>query len=103
MINHMLVLGLSPPVRREDVRSAYLRLVRAFPPSKHPERSAQVRAAYEALTDDRKRVESDIFWLSEYNDVSEALDALELAIDVSKPAVSLKSLLAAEKLAGDRE
>ena len=103
MINHMMVLGLSPPARSEDVRSAYLRLVRTFPPSRYPERSAQIRAAYEALADDRKRVESEIFWLNNYADASEAVDALEKAVDLSRPLLSLKSLIAAERRNGDRE
>ena len=102
MINHMIVLGLSPPVRSEDVRSAYLRLVRAFPPSRYPARAAQIRAAYEALTDDRKRVESELFWLNEYSDALEVVDALEQAIDISRPPVSLKSLIAAEGPKGDQ-
>jgi curved DNA-binding protein CbpA len=40
-----------------EVRRRYLALVRDFPPDRSPDRFREYRAAYEALSDERKRLE----------------------------------------------
>jgi curved DNA-binding protein CbpA len=40
-----------------EVRHRYLALVRDFPPDRAPDRFREYRAAYEALSDERKRLE----------------------------------------------
>ena len=42
---------------RREIRRRYLALVRDFPPDRAPERFLEYRAAYEALSDERKRLE----------------------------------------------
>jgi curved DNA-binding protein CbpA len=51
------VLGVSEDAGDEDIRRAYLALVRAFPPDRAPERFQTYRAAYDSLIDERKRLE----------------------------------------------
>lgn len=43
------MLGLSQGATADEVRGAYFRLVRQYPPEAHPEEFKRVRAAYEAL------------------------------------------------------
>ena len=58
MLTHYLTLGLSPSASHEEIRRRYLALIRRHPPSREPERSQRIVAAYEALKDDRSRVET---------------------------------------------
>lgn len=50
-----LVLGLSADASEAEVRAAYLRLVKTYPPDRAPEQFERVRDAYEELRDPRRR------------------------------------------------
>ena len=96
MLAHYLTLGLSPAAPREEIRRRYLELIRAHPPSREPEHSQRIIAAYEALKDDRSRVETAIFGMVRYGDFELALDALVRARPQRRSTPGLKTLLAAE-------
>jgi curved DNA-binding protein CbpA len=49
------VLGVSPNAGEEEIRAAYLRKVKEYPPDQAPEEFEKVRNAFEALRDPRKR------------------------------------------------
>jgi hypothetical protein len=51
------ILGVDDTAGDEEIKRRYLALVRAFPPDREPERFQTYRAAYEALWDERKRLE----------------------------------------------
>jgi len=57
MADPFSVLGVDEEAGDEEIRRAYLGLVRAFPPDRAPERFQAYRAAYDALIDERKRLE----------------------------------------------
>lgn len=96
MLAHYLVLGLSPTASQAEIRQRYLQLIRTHPPSQHPERFQQITAAYEALKDDRSRVETAIFGMARYGDFELALTALVQARSPERKTPGLKTLLAAE-------
>jgi len=96
MLAHYLALGLPPSASGEAIRRRYLELVRAHPPSREPERSQRIIAAYEALKDDRSRVETALFGMARYGDFELALDALVRARPHRRSTPDLKTLLAAE-------
>ncbi len=50
-------LGVGEDAGDAEIRSRYLALVREFPPDRDPDRFRAVRAAYELLSDERKRLE----------------------------------------------
>ena len=50
------VLGVDEMAGDAEIRHRYLALVRDFPPDRAPERFQECRAAYEALSTERKRV-----------------------------------------------
>ena len=97
MLAHYLVLGLSPSVSPVEVRRRYLELIRTHPPSREPERSQRIIDAYEALKDDRSRVETALFGMARYADFELALDALVRARPHQRSTPGLKTLLAAEE------
>jgi len=49
------VLGISPNAGEEEIRAAYLRKVKEYPPDQAPEEFEKVRNAFETLRDPRKR------------------------------------------------
>jgi curved DNA-binding protein CbpA len=57
MSDPFTVLGVGEEVGDDEVKHRYLALVRTFPPDRDPERFQLYRAAYEALSDERKRLE----------------------------------------------
>ena len=96
MLAHYLTLGLSPSASREEIRRRYLALIRAHPPSREPERSQRIVDAWEALKDDRSRVETALFGMARYGDFELALEALVRARPHQRSTPGLKTLLAAE-------
>ncbi len=49
------LLGVSPNAGEEEIRAAYLRKVKEYPPDQAPEEFEKVRNAFETLRDPRKR------------------------------------------------
>ena len=96
MLTHYLVLGLAPTASPKDVRKRYLELIRSHPPSQDPKRSQQIVAAYEALKDDRSRMESLLFGIGRSGDFDLALNALLEARAGKRAAPGLKALISAE-------
>ena len=96
MLIHYLVLGLSPGAGQEEIRQRYLTLIRAHPPGRDAQRFQQITAAYEALKDERTRVETAIFGMGRYGDFELALEALVQARQQPRRMPGLKTLLAAE-------
>ena len=96
MLAHYLTLGLSPSASAREVRQRYLALIRAHPPSREPEYSQRIIAAYEALKDNRARVETALFGLARHGDYELALDALVRNRPSRRLSPGLKALVAAE-------
>jgi DnaJ-class molecular chaperone len=59
------VLGVDEEAGDAEIRQRYLTLVRDFPPDRAPERFQEYRAAYEALIDERKRLEMKLLHTNE--------------------------------------
>jgi curved DNA-binding protein CbpA len=55
MMDPREVLGVSPNAGEEEIRAAYLRKVKEFPPDRAPEEFERIRNAFETLGDPRKR------------------------------------------------
>lgn len=64
MPDPLQILGLPATASEQDIRSRYLELVRQFPPDSQPARFAEIRAAYDDLSDPRQRLERQLFTLS---------------------------------------
>lgn len=60
-------LEIAPEAAPEEIRRAYFRLVRRFPPEKEPEKFKGIREAYETLSDPKARRNYDA--LQEHGDV----------------------------------
>ncbi len=96
MLAHYQTLGLSPSASAQDVRQRYLALIRAHPPSREPEYSQKIVAAYEALKDNRSRIDTALFGLARSGDFELALDELVRARPQKRLSPGLEKLIAAE-------
>jgi hypothetical protein len=65
MSDPFTVLGVDETADDGEIRRRYLALVRDFPPDRAPERFREYRAAYEALSDERKRLETQLLRTNE--------------------------------------
>ena len=52
------ILGIGPEAGDEEIRAAYLRKVKEYPPDRSPREFERVRDAYEDLRDPRRRARS---------------------------------------------
>ncbi|MCG6908071.1 MAG: J domain-containing protein [Desulfobacteraceae bacterium] len=55
------ILGLTPEADDAAIRTAYLELVRRYPPDHHPQRFAAVSEAYQILKDEGARLRHQLF------------------------------------------
>lgn len=55
------LLGVAATADDETIRAAYLAAVRACPPERDPQRFEQVRAAFEAVANERMRLAHELF------------------------------------------
>jgi DnaJ domain len=60
MIDPFSTLGVGEDADDDQIKQRYLSLVRQFPPDREPDRFQAYRAAYEALSDQRKRLETKV-------------------------------------------
>jgi curved DNA-binding protein CbpA len=60
MLDPFTLLGVAEDADDAEIRRRYLALVRDFPPDRAPERFQELRAAYDAISDERKRLETKI-------------------------------------------
>ncbi len=54
-VDHYETLGVSEEASQEEIKRAYYRLVRQYPPEKEPEKFKVIREAYETLSDPKAR------------------------------------------------
>lgn len=61
MIDPYAILQVERNAGDEAIRAAYLAAIRQSPPERDRERFENVRAAYESISDERRRLEHDLF------------------------------------------
>jgi curved DNA-binding protein CbpA len=54
------ILGVDENAGDDEIKRRYLAMVRAYPPDREPARFQAYRAAYEALSNERKRLETKL-------------------------------------------
>ena len=59
------VLNLPATANEQEIRARYLELVRKFPPESAPDQFAEIRAAYDELSDPRQHLRRTLFRPSE--------------------------------------
>ena len=60
-MNPYEILGISSESGDDSIRSAYLELVKSYPPERHPEKFRQINTAYNELRDKKSRLKYYLF------------------------------------------
>ena len=55
------ILGVAPDSGPEEIRRAYLKKIKAYPPDRAPQEFERIRDAYEILSDPRHRARAQLF------------------------------------------
>lgn len=55
------ILGVAEDADEKEIRAAYLRQVKVYPPEREPEQFERIRDAYEALQDQGRRIKQMLF------------------------------------------
>ena len=84
------ILELKPDATAEEVRKAYLSLVRQYPPDRDPDKFRDIHAAYQMLNDPMVQAAA---LLTRNQDKPDLLAAIEAAEKV-RPRLSALNLLA---------
>jgi len=85
------VLGVLPESDDEAIRKRYLELVREFSPEHHPARFAAIRAAYEQLSDQKRRVEYRLFEQGKRENIEQIIE--EVACRTPRRRFHLNALM----------
>ena len=59
MINHYNTLGIEKSADARQIKRAYFELVKQFPPERFPDKFKEIRAAYDALSNEETRAKYD--------------------------------------------
>jgi curved DNA-binding protein CbpA len=89
------VLGVADDAGDAEIRRRYLALVRDFPPDRAPERFQELRAAYEALSDERKRLATKLLHTNSAALSRLSMDALRAGSTDGPPARATRQTVAA--------
>lgn len=95
------ILGVADSATDEEVRAAYLRLVKQHPPDREPEHFERIRDAYETLRDPRRRARRRLLAQGPEIPLESLLEGREAGLRFAGPEAWLEAL--AERPAGREE
>lgn len=85
-------LGVAQNASEEEIRAAYLRLVKEYPPERAPERFAQIRDAYAALKSPEELLRRQLFQLETHDSLAQ-LQA-DVRAELRRRRLSVDALIA---------
>ena len=88
MATPYILLGINHDANDVDVKQAYLKKVRDYPPERYPEQFRRIRQAYELLKDEKSRMAYRLFYQEPLSS-SEVLAALFIEQKRSVPTEKL--------------
>lgn len=100
MTNPFQVLEVSETADDAEIKKAYLRKVREFPPDRAPQQFQAVRSAFEAIQTRRDRLRYRLFH-AEAPELTELLDTHPQAGGPRRPSLKLLQRVIAQTLSGE--
>lgn len=97
MLKHYLTLKLSFPTTDQEVRQAYLNLVKQFPPERYPKEFSRITEAYEALKNETVRIHTELHGFSQVSFPEEEILLLGRLSRLYGSRMGLNDLIEAEK------
>ena len=85
MLDPYKTLEVSKNASADEIKKAYFKQIKQFPPEREPEKFKTIRSAYEQLKSPDKRAETDVFTLrdaeQEFEFPDEILNSSKMEID----------------------
>lgn len=100
MLKYYLTLRISFPSTDEEIRRAYLHMVKRFPPERYPQEFAGISEAYEALKDETHRIRTAFLSFLHVNYPEEEIVALGRMSRLPGGQAGLRNLIEAERRSG---
>lgn len=100
MLKYYLTLRISFPSTDEEIRRAYLDMVKRFPPERHPREFAEISEAYEALKDETHRIRTAFLSFLHVNYPEDEILALGRMGSLHAGQAGLRDLIEAERKSG---
>jgi DnaJ-class molecular chaperone len=98
VLKYYLVLGVSFPSTDEEIRRAYLDMVKRFPPERNPQEFAAISEAYEALKDEAHRIRTSLLSFLHANYPEDDILALGRMSRLHAGQAGLRDLMEAERV-----
>ena len=86
------ILGIPDDSGEEDIRQAYLKMIKAYPPDRAPEEFERIRDAYEMLNDPRRLARAQLFSVDPEMALDALLDNQELKREFTGPGPWLAAM-----------
>lgn len=102
MLTHYLILDLPLTADDETIRRRYLEMVKQYTPESDPVMFRRITAAYDAIKDERHRIQSSLFESLEHADWENQLIKLASARRPKRRRVGLNELIDAAEASGNR-
>lgn len=100
MLSDYFILGLDVDAPDDAIRDQYLKLVRQYPPEKHPQRFQDITESYERIKSRRQAILSRIMGIHAISEPESALRALGRSVTITRRRIGLAELLNAAGLSG---
>ena len=99
MLKYFLTLRISFPSTDEEIRRAYLDMVKQFPPERYPREFGEISEAYEALKGEAHRIRTSLLSFLHVNYPEDELVTLGRMGSLHNGQAGLRDLIEAERRA----
>ena len=93
MLNPYQILEIPRNVTPGEIKNAYFKLIKKFPPEREPEKFKMIRLAYESLKTSAKKAETDVFIFKDAEQTFEIPDEMKQYYDADIKAEDILEIL----------
>ena len=93
MLNPYQILDIPRSATPEEIKNAYFKLIKKYPPEHEPEKFKTIRQAYESLKTSAKKAETDVFIFKDTEQSFEIPDEMRQSYDVEIKAEDMIEIL----------
>jgi hypothetical protein len=98
MLSDYFILGLDIDAPDDAIRDQYLKLVKQYPPEKHPQRFQDITESYERIKSRRQAILNWVMGIHAIADPESSLRALGRSVNITRRRTGLADLLNAAGL-----